>query len=471
MSTLIVLLAPLELELEQRRERATSLHYVVLDARGATVDSGIATPHAMPQARATVLVLAASDTLLLSVTLPPVKGTQLQKLLPNVVEEHVLDDMRHCHVALDPLAGEGGERYVAVVDRERLAAAIAPFASVGRGRLRVVPLVRCLPQAPNLAAVARSRCGDGSGFDRFAENGDAGSVVLRPAPGDRSGDDGDGEAAADVATEPATEPRRAVALVVTSRCHADSEHGTAVELAVRKGALGFGMSIADDTLAPTLAMLREQQPLTVYRLEPGVAAPTGCEIRDVDMTDADHTITFENLAREAMACRFDLSDASLRRGPHAGAIRPWRSALALMTLALVVSLIAVNVRWTQYRHRREAIEAQMTQIVTAALPDTTVILDAPAQMTAGLARVRRRSGELADDDFVSLAGRLGRSLTPAMSASMASLSYRGGMLELTFKPGASIDKDAFKHALVRNGLSEKEDDGKWTLALQVPARR
>jgi general secretion pathway protein L len=186
-------------------------------------------------------------------------------------------------------------------------------------------------------------------------------------------------------------------------------------------------------------------------------------------------LPWERVAREALACRFNLCQFAFahagRVRPGEGGLRRWRVALGFAGAAVVVSIVAVNVQWFQLRHRRDALNTEMMQLVKEALPGATVVLDPHEQMAAELKRMRQAGGELRPDDFLALAAALSRALPPLPSTALAGLDYSDGALDVTFRPGTEMDEDALTRRLATQGVSALEDNGKWTLKSARPGPR
>ncbi|AJK50048.1 type II secretion system protein GspL [Burkholderia plantarii] len=512
MSSLIVLLPPLD-ALDAASWRDAPLPYARFDRHGRLERAGVAAAGAWPAAGATVLVLAARDTLLLDVTLPPVTGAKLRRLLPNVVEEHLIDDPQRCHVAVGPALAGQTQRQVAVVDRERFGALLDAFAAGGRRRLRAVPLIHCMP--PGAAA----------------------EPVLAP-PGDATPAAADANSvppavAVDDATNrpPETPPPVAEVLIVSrvprGGAADDGEQDEAgpgwLDVAVKQGRSGFGFATHASALDGSIASLASRQRVTVHALavtpvaEPVDALavtpadepadePAGAAVMATVATTtatamaaaavvtvgdpapetvasapasaaaplasafplAARTMPWETLARGALGCPFDLCQFEFAPGARGGGasaagLRPWRFAIGVAAAALALALVTVNLDWYRLRAREAALTAQMSDLLRAALPGTHTVLDPPAQLHAGVERLRAEAGEPRADDFAVLAAALARALGPVPSDAIATLDYRDGGLELTFKPGTPLDADGLRRRLQAQGLSIQEDNAKWTL--------
>jgi general secretion pathway protein L len=176
-------------------------------------------------------------------------------------------------------------------------------------------------------------------------------------------------------------------------------------------------------------------------------------------------LPFDTLARNALACRFDLcqfefSAQILKLGRDT--LRRWRLPIALAAICLLVAVLGENIQWLTLARQRDATNAQMTELLLTAFPKTTVVLDAPSQMARQLEQLRIAAGELSPDDFLTLATGLAASLGPVPGNAVAALDYQNRVLAVTFKPGAKVD-GGLAQRLARNGLEGKYDEGKWTI--------
>lgn len=502
MSSLIVLLPSSDLVAPCGWETSPLL-FALLGRKGEMLRAGHAPFDALPQAGETVLIVAARDTLMLHARLPPVSGPRLRRVLPNVVEEHLIQDAQRCHVAVDPLlpTPEPDLRCLAVIDREWFSSVIERFAQAGHRRVRAVPLIRCIP-SPEPAPLAEPDVGLDADSTPLLDAGSGGG------PGAAAGDRG----------------RVASVLIVRGKSGQSSGSAFAepgvgdvewVQLALRQDSLGLGMSVNAAQLEATLAELAARQPLEVYALtldggaeadtehgsergvghgvEPGseprieaaageavalrpsltlaatdgAAKPWRADIAAEPAKWTERTLTLADIAHAALACRFNLCQFELANAggklAAAAGLKPWRVALCFLAASVVLSIVALNVQWWQLRHRRDALEAQMTQMVQTAFPGTPMVLGPHEQMALDLARLRGTAGALRADDFLALAASLAHALGPIPSVAIAALDYNGGSLEVSFKSGTEIDADGFKRRLATSGLSAEEDDGKWKL--------
>ncbi|CAM2195754.1 general secretion pathway protein L [Paraburkholderia kururiensis] len=284
------------------------LRYALFDRREQIVQAGECLPDALPKAQTAVLIFSARDTLLLEASLPPVAGPKLRKLLPNVVEEFLIDDAQRSHIAVAPAQTGEANRALAVVDRERFGAVVRWFAAMGYGRVRAVPLVHCLPapadrpqdevaEEAERAELAEARrepglalededASEASSLASQMEARDArhhaGVLIVRRASVERGDQvtriEAEAQAAAQaIVAQHATQAHAAYATYANGHADIDTEpfHDAGapsaeqvdhVELAIRQGRTGFGMDVRADRLDTTIAELARRGTLQVWAL-------------------------------------------------------------------------------------------------------------------------------------------------------------------------------------------------------------
>jgi general secretion pathway protein L len=429
LSTLIVLLPPRDPAVRSEEWNLPELPFLLLDKRNVTQRAGRAALSLLPRASATVLIVAARDLLLTAAQMPPLKGPRLRQALPNVVEDQLIQDPQTCHIAVDPVALASGRRVLAVIDRGWFRFVLEAFANAGHRNVKAVPAMRCLPLHESVADTPNpfvaGILGDVLATAPILLGGD----TLRP-------------------------PESATARV---------------EIAIARGehaALGEGLAIPADAVTSTLNALAGAQPMTLYTLRdvPG-AEPRLASARPA--IPGAEPLTFETLARNALANHFDLCQFEFAAQPwrlDRATMRRLKLPVALLAGALVVSMIGINIQWMQLARQRDAINAQMTETLLNTFPKTTVVLDAPDQMSRQLDRLRLVSGQLSPSDFLSLADALARALGPIPVNGIAGLDYHDRRLEVTFKPETKVDP-GLQRRLGANGLAGGIDSntGKWTI--------
>jgi general secretion pathway protein L len=522
LTTLIVQLPPRDPAVPSQEWQLPELPFLLLDKRGRVQRAGRSSLALLPRGTRTVLMIAARDLLMVAATVPPLKGPRLRQALPNVIEDQLIQDPQTCHIAIDPAPPIHGRRIVAAIDRGWFRFICDAFRQAGHPALRAVPITRCLPQAVAMQhaldevdaqatvgaarldetshALGKAKSGETSGASRAAlaaGTSPAASVVTTNASAApatdgsptaaMSGDDApDAHGSESGAPAPAHLPIVAAILGEVARTDAASLLGelatssaneaSRLELALARGALGEGFAVPVTALEPTLAALAADAPLTLYRVthvpgeEPHIAGAARHASSSLDAVAARldaQPLTFETLARNAIETPFDLCQfefAPQLWNLSGATLARWRLPIALAIASIVVALIGVNVQWLMLGRQRDAINAQMTELLLSAFPKTTVVLDPADQMARQLDRLRLAAGELAPADFLSVADVLARSLGPIPANGIAALDYRNHSLEVTFKPGVKVD-DGLAQRLARNGATGSVDTstGKWTI--------
>ncbi len=444
MSTLIVFLPPRDPAVRSEEWQLPDLPFMLLAKRGEQQRVGRAALGLLPHANATVLIVAARDTLLLAAAVPPLKGPRLRQALPNVVEDQLIQDPQMCHIAVDPMALPDGKRVVAVIDRGWFRFVLDAFAATGHRNVKAVPAMRCLPVPASVEPVE-------SADEEVAEAPLTPFVV--------------GLLGRVVSTAPAL-----IGEIATPAALSTSRR---IEIAIARGeraALGEGLALPEESIASTLDALAGTHPAYVYSLvdmpgdEPRLSASRTVAMNNVP---GAQPLAFEAIARNALGSRFDLCQFEFEAQPwrlDRATMRRLRVPVALVAVSIIVWIIGVNVQWLQLSLQRDAIAAQETELLLNAFPKTTVMLDAPGQMTTNLDRLRVVSGDLSPSDFLSLADGLARSLGPVPVNGIAGMDYRERHLEVTFKPETKVDPDLSKR-LAANGLNSAIDTntGKWTI--------
>ncbi|MFX1763452.1 type II secretion system protein GspL [Paraburkholderia sp. A1RI-2L] len=480
MSTLIVLMPPRDPAVHSQEWQLPELPFVLLDKAGQTQRAGRAALGLLPKASATVLLIAARDLLMVAATVPPLKGPRLRQALPNVVEDHLIQDPQTCHLALDPARLPGGMQTVAAVDRGWFRFLIEGFTGAGHRNLRAVPVARCLPDSlPDAAGGTGAAAAQALQAEAYAGEPSMPPALTEvadhaEAAGGAGSADGTDSAGSPVtacvfgpvmSTAPALLPD--VAAAVSSTVAGASS--ALLELTIVRGAMAEGFAVPAANLAATVAALAGDAPVMRYVLTgvPGEFASAADKAVLAAALPGAQPLGFETLAKRALACKFDLCQFEFAVQPwrlDRATLRRLRVPLALVAASLVVAIVGANVQWLMLARQRDAINTQMTELLLNAFPKTTVVLDPAGQMARQLSQLRVAAGEPSPDDFLALADGFARSLGPVPADAIAALDYHDRRLDVTFKPGVNVDADLSKR-LARNGLAATQDSssGKWTI--------
>ena len=469
MSTLIVLLPPRDPAVPSQEWQLPELPFVLLDKSGRTQRAGRSALALLPRATSTVLMVAARDLLMMPAKLPPLRGPRLRQALPNVVEDQLIQDPQTCHIAVDPQPVAGGRQLLAIIDRGWFRFICEAFAAAGHRSVRAVPVTRCLPQAVALDTPAEVAEMVNAGEPVMADSASVATSLPGVAPVMAPGV---ASVVPMVAAVLGAVVQTAPALLLGSEVESAPASGTPrVELAIARGVQGEGLAVPANSVNATLSALAGAAPISLYMLtevpgnEPSLAATSPAKL--AAHIHGASPLPFEQLARRALDCRFDLCQFEFASQPwrlDRATLRRLRLPVALAVAALVIAIIGANVQWLMLARQRDAINTQMTELLLNAFPKTTVVLDAPDQMSRQLQQLRVAAGELSPDDFLSLADGLARSLAPVPVNGIAALDYHDRRLDVTFKPEVKLDPD-FAKRLARNGLSGAIDSntGKWTI--------
>jgi len=466
LSTLIVLMPPRDPAVHSQEWQLPELPFLLLDKAGRTQRVGRSALGLLPRASSTMLLVAARDLLMIPAAVPPLKGPRLRQALPNVVEDHLIQDPQTCHLALDPKPLADGRQMVAAIDRGWFRFIVEAFTTAGHRSVRAVPVTRCLPQpaAPASAEIpvqATDAASDDATAAQARANRPAAPVVpLAPVVP---------VVACVFGPAMQTAPTLLGGESLLPEPGAAAGADTLLELAIVRGASAEGLAVPARSVAATVAALAGEAPVTLYTLTGMPGEPTArSSVADPSaLLPGAEPLPFETLARNALACRFDLCQFEFMVQPwrlDRTTLRRLRVPIGLVAASLVVAVVGANVEWLMMAHQRDALNAQMTELLLNAFPKTTVVLDPPGQMARQLQQLRVVAGEPSPDDFLPLADGLARSLGPVPANAIAALDYRNRQLEVTFKPDATVDDDLAKR-LARNGLQGTADanTGKWTI--------
>lgn len=462
MSTLIVLLPPRDPAVPSQEWQLPDLPFVLLDKSGRTQRAGRSALALLPRATSTVLMVAARDLLMMPATLPPLRGPKLRQALPNIVEDQLIQDPQTCHIAVDSQSAAGGRQVLAIIDRGWFRFIYEAFSAAGHRSLRAVPVTRCLPEA-TLPAVPAEVAETVSATEPAMAGASPADAAPVPVAADAAP-----EVVPMVAAVLGTVVQTAPAMLLEGAVESGMPR---VELAIARGAQGEGLAVPANAVNATLAALAGATPVSLYMLtevpgnEPSLGASSPARLGA--LVHGASPLPFEQLARRALTCRFDLCQFEFASQPwrlDRATLRRLRLPVLLALGALVVAIVGANVQWLMLSRQRDAISTQMTELLLTTFPKTTVVLDAPDQMSRQLQQLRVAAGELSPGDFLSIADGLARSLPPVPVNGIAALDYHDRRLDVTFKPEVKLDPD-FAKRLARNGLSGAIDSntGKWTI--------
>lgn len=335
----------------------TPLRYVLSADGQASERSGSAAAALLPQpgrAGTVTLVLAPQALSWHRVQWPKVSLRDRQRaraVLHGLLEDHVLDDVQHLHMALAPDTAAGQPAWVAVCGRDWLQNALSVLAQAGVQAHRIVPAF-----APESAATP--------GLTALGSDGDA-WLVVRHA-------DADGR----VLTLPLT----AAAAQLDIIAHSPPDAPVEAEPAVYQQAQRL------------LGRPAELLELPRYLLQ---AAQTRWNLAQFQ---------FANAGKDRLAQSLGGGLQALLRGPQ------WRLARWGAGLLLMAQLAGLNAWAWQARQQLQDKRNAVETIFRATFPTVPVVVDAPLQMQREVARLQQQSGALGPAAFEVLAAASGAAL-------------------------------------------------------------
>ncbi|QYY31420.1 MULTISPECIES: type II secretion system protein GspL [Cupriavidus] len=386
---------------------------------------------AMPPAERLVLILAASDVLLTTATVPPLPPARLKQALPNLVEDALATDAQPCHIGVGPaLDGEAARpargprrRLLMVADRAWLRAVLDAFAEHRHRRRHILPAQMCLPLAVP-AALAEATDGDNAAAQPATLVVEAAATSLVQAEG---------------MVEPTLAPEAAPA-------------SSQWQLTVRTGRHeGYGLLLGTDALAAWQALAPEG--LWHGDANAMANAPVPA-LRQANA--ADWRMWIAGAQGCLQESGLDLAQFEFAQGrADRWNLLAWRLPLALAAGIVLVQLLGMNIHWLMLHREQQRLEAAQLQTLHTAFPQIQTVLDAPLQMRRQVEQLRLASGRSTPDDFLPLADRFAQAARQLPPDGLQALEYRSRTLVATLKPGT--DTAALRGAVRQAGLQMEED--------------
>ncbi len=347
----------------------------------------------LPRGVPVVLLVAAEDVSFTAADVPALSGLRLREALPNLVEEKTVGDVGSLHVALGLAAAEGRSRTLAVIDRTWLATMQVHVARSGHRVAAIVPeslAVPLLPGSWSLACVDRA---DGDGMQCWLRT-DTQQAMLLPD------DTGSAVVIASALMRQGVEAVRPTALAL----FASPGVASAAKRLGETMAAALALTLSDTSTAdgPFAAWLAGQGP------DGGYGAP--------------------------------LSLLAFDRSSSAGWSK-WGLAAALVVAIVAVQIVGMQWEWGRLRNEAGALRQQANTMLTTAFPETRVVLDAPLQMSRGLAGLRASAGNSDPADFSTMMAASARIFAALPSNALRSADYEARALRVRFAPGTAVAAD------------------------------
>lgn len=324
---------------------------------------------------------------------------RLRAVLEGLLEDRLLDEPSGMHFALDARR-EGATVWVAVCDRARLQAALAPLEAANRPVSRIVPEFAPLPHTQD---TPRHRLFVGGTADEpWLTHVHAQGVTMLPlTPQGNSWwpQAGDTDTDIDTYAEPAV-----YAL-------ASERWGTAVRL----------------QQAPERWLQAVQSPWDLAQFE------------------------LENSRGRRIWKKIGDLLSSLSHAPR------WRAARWGVGLALLVNLVGLNAWAWKEQSALARQRADVQSVLTSTFAHVKVVIDAPVQMTRELALLRQSAGASSRQDLENLLSAVGQAMPPSPGLEFSALHYTDGELNLKSTDLQSEAVQALASALGEAGLAVRQE--------------
>ncbi len=151
----------------------------------------------------------------------------------------------------------------------------------------------------------------------------------------------------------------------------------------------------------------------------------------------------------------------------------WRWPLGLLLASALLHIVAINGEWWVQKREAKKIEAAMQEAFKQAFPKEPVIRDPILQAQQKLNSVRRKAGQFAANDFLPLAiqfSEVWESLVPGRSGSVQVLDYKERQLIVKVRSSDMPDFTALQTALQAKGL-QAQNSGDGVVQISVGGKR
>jgi general secretion pathway protein L len=419
--------------------------YVLSSDETSVASTGRAALALLPAADRVVAVLADADCAWHRITLPNAPPARLRAALAGVMEEALLDDEDHLHLALGAGGVSGQPGWVAVVHRPWLQALLTALEARGLSIERVLP--------------ASSPVAEGEPMRGHFYSEEATGAAASAEPALALTDMAARAALADV-----VESSVAAASAASA---APSASGPHLLLSRPDGVTSLRLSgdLARALQPPADVPVRwTTTPAAAAAAEAWLGAPVpllgGAEFLLEAAAGADNLRQFDLAARHR-------GSRALRDGWRQLLSPAWRPVRWGLAGLVAVQLMGLNAHAWQERQALDDQRAAMAQLLRDTHPGVRAVLDAPRQMQRETDRLRAAAGRPGDNDLEALMSAAAAAW-PDSQGPVQALRFEGGRLSLT-APGWTEDElAAFSQRLQAAGFSAERSDGRIVLG-QAPA--
>ena len=342
----VLIVCPVEFDAGSPVRPTSELDWVQPGAPAAPPRHGRGPASLLPRGDDVVLVLPPMAVSWHAVTLPRMPANRVRAALDGLLEDRLLDDVEHLHLALEPGGKPGQTLWVAACRRDPLKAWLALLQEAGQRVVRIAPGL--WPQAEGAPALHHAF--EWQGQPWLAQQDDRGVGCL---------------------------PLAAVALP--------------------SDAAGTPARWTADPAVAGAAEARLQRPVSVVT---GTQWLLRCAEGPWNL--AQFGFSLSQGARQGQ--KLGQWWQQFRSAPA------WRPARWGLVGLLVVQLLGLNLMAQAERRSQAAQRAAIDQMLKDQFPSVTLVLDAPVQMQREVERLQRSAGLLDRSDLESLLAALGQHL-------------------------------------------------------------
>jgi general secretion pathway protein L len=147
----------------------------------------------------------------------------------------------------------------------------------------------------------------------------------------------------------------------------------------------------------------------------------------------------------------------------------WRPARWGFWLLLAAQLVGLNAWAWKTRADWQAQQNSWAQILRETFPQTSLVVDAPLQMAQQVERLRQSSGQLGAGDLEAMLAALGQALPPELAAPRQ-WSYQTGQMRVQdFQPNTT-QQQALQQSLNGQGYNWRADGKGWLMSAPTEAK-
>lgn len=456
MSILIVLIPSRNPNISYKEWKLPELPYLLLDKIGGKTEKiGCSSISLLPSSKKVILVIPSKDILMIPSNIPSLKGYRLRQVLPNIVEDYLIQDPQNCHFAIGPKSSskEENKRIIAIIDRFWFKFIINEFKISGYNKISSIPITSCLS-----LAISSIECKENS------LNNDTSSKSIKE------------NKISDIKKNREEFSNENSLIVISKDLNSSDKINSNMKSAYNNKFQFIDIMIINKNYAKVLCVLESNISVllntipysSIYILTeiPTVESKKNNKIEIQNISNIK-TISFQDVLKYAPKSDFNLCQFEFFNKTwqfDLVKIKELRFPIIFFICSIMVIIVGLNTKWFLLKNQYNLLNQQMTEILFNSCPETNVAVNPPKQINKYLQKLRSIAGEVSDNDFLVLSSAFASSLGPISANSLSILEYNNNQLNILFKPSTIIDKN-FNKRLKNNKLigSFNKRNGKWII--------